>query len=177
MTASSDRLDRIEAILASIAERQERAEAQRDADRQQHQMEMAEIRSGLRETRAVCDSNARAIQTWESRINEVEEESEERDSQQAVDIQTIGRMFWSAVEQQRSDRRQWQERWEQWQERWEQQQAEWGQRFDNLLQEARADRQQMAEAREANEAEHRAFTQNSQVLLAEIARLWRRLAG
>jgi hypothetical protein len=170
MTASSDRLDRIEAILASIAEQQERAEAQRDADRQQHQMEMAEIRSGLRETRAVCDSNARAIQTWESRINEVEEESQERDSQQVVDIQTIGRMFWSAVEQQRSDRRQWQERWEQ-------QQAEWGQRFDNLLQEARADRQQMAEAREANEAEHRAFTQNSQVLLAEIARLWRRLAG
>jgi hypothetical protein len=40
---------------------------------------------------------------------------------------------------------------------------EWRQRFDEQL--------------ASNTTEHRAFTQNSQVLLAEIARLWQRMAG
>jgi chromosome segregation ATPase len=166
----STELDEIRDILAQTAKQQAENSAAIARLESALTQTRERIEAGFSRTQELIESNARAIQTWESRINEVEEESQERDSQQAVDIQTIGRMFWSAVEQQRSDRRQWQERWEQ-------QQQEWGQRFDNLLQEARADRQQMQEAREANEAEHRAFTQNSQVLLAEIARLWRRLAG
>ncbi|PSN20586.1 hypothetical protein C7271_01515 [filamentous cyanobacterium CCP5] len=81
-------------------------------------------------------------------------------------------------------------------------QQEWNQRFDNLLQDARADRQEMREARAAweaehrewsqrfdeqqarideraaaNEAEHNAFRQTIQTLLAEIARLWNRLSA
>ncbi|PSN20830.1 hypothetical protein C7271_00085 [filamentous cyanobacterium CCP5] len=38
-------------------------------------------------------------------------------------------------------------------------QQEWSQRFDNLLQDARADRQEMRESRAAWEAEHRDWTQ------------------
>jgi len=43
-------------------------------------------------------------------------------------------------------------------------------RFNNLLQEARADRQR-------NENEHQAFRESFQNMLAEIARIWQRLAG
>jgi hypothetical protein len=57
------------------------------------------------------------------------------------------------------------------------QQQETDQRFEVFLAEARADRAEMRAAREANSTEHRAFTQNIQVLLAEIARLWQRVAG
>jgi multidrug resistance efflux pump len=44
------------------------------------------------------------------------------------------------------------------------------QRFSNLLEDARVDRQR-------NENEHRAFREVVQSLLAEIARIWQRLAG
>ena len=72
-----------------------------------------------------------------------------------------------------------------------QQQQETDQRFNNLLeearadrQEARADRQRIDEAlsradrdRALNESEHRAFRETFQTMLAEIARLWQRVAG
>lgn len=51
------------------------------------------------------------------------------------------------------------------------------QRFEVFLAEASADRQRLDQAIAANSEEHRAFTQNIQVLLAEIARLWQRVAG
>ena len=51
-----------------------------------------------------------------------------------------------------------------------QQQAETDQWFENLLNDARVDRQ-------LNEQEHRAFRETFQTLLAEISRIWRRLAG
>ncbi len=58
------------------------------------------------------------------------------------------------------------------------------QRFENLLQDARADRQRIDEAlargdrdRALNESEHRAFRETFQTLLAEVARIWQRLAG
>ena len=51
-----------------------------------------------------------------------------------------------------------------------QQQTEADQRFENLLNDARTDRQ-------LNEQEHRAFRETFQTLLAEIARIWGRLAG
>jgi len=62
-------------------------------------------------------------------------------------------------------------------QRFDQLHEEYSQRFNNLLEEARTDRQAMQEAREANDAEHRAFTQNVQVLLAEISRIWQRLVS
>ena len=63
-------------------------------------------------------------------------------------------------------------------------QAESDQRFENLLQDARADRQRIDEAlargdrdRALNESEHRAFRETFQTLLAEVARIWQRLAS
>jgi hypothetical protein len=47
--------------------------------------------------------------------------------------------------------------------------SENGQRFSNLLEDARVDRQR-------NENEYRAFREVVQSLLAEIARIWQRLA-
>jgi chromosome segregation ATPase len=61
-------------------------------------------------------------------------------------------------------------------------QAESDQRFENLLQDARADRQRIDEAlargdrdRALNESEHRAFRETFQTLLAEVARIWQQL--
>ena len=63
MTQGTDRLDRIEQML-------ERSLAQ-------HNQEMAEIRAGLRETRAITESNARAIEAYDARIEEGIAEAEE----------------------------------------------------------------------------------------------------
>ncbi|MBE7383862.1 MAG: hypothetical protein F6J95_020905 [Leptolyngbya sp. SIO1E4] len=64
------------------------------------------------------------------------------------------------------------------------QQNDTDQRFQVLLEEARADRSRMdqhiTQARQdglRNTREHRAFTQTMQSMLAEIARIWQRLAG
>lgn len=51
------------------------------------------------------------------------------------------------------------------------------QRFNNLLGEAREDRKKAEQARQTNEREHQAFRESFQSLLAEIARIWQRLAG
>lgn len=58
-----------------------------------------------------------------------------------------------------------------------QQHQESDQRFTVFLEEARADRQRSRDRDAANEAEHRAFQQIIQTLLAEISRIWQRLAG
>lgn len=58
-----------------------------------------------------------------------------------------------------------------------QQQAETDQRFENLLDDARADRQQQERNRALNEQEHLAFRETFQTLLAEISRIWQQLAG
>ncbi|MEM9117060.1 MAG: hypothetical protein AAGD09_04170 [Cyanobacteria bacterium P01_F01_bin.56] len=50
-------------------------------------------------------------------------------------------------------------------------------RFNILLAEARADRQRSDERAAANETERRAFQQIVQTLLAEINRIWQRLAS
>jgi hypothetical protein len=54
---------------------------------------------------------------------------------------------------------------------------ETNQRFEVFLEDSRADRQSFDQMMAANATEHRAFTQNVQVLLAEIARLSQRVAG
>ena len=138
MTQSSDRLDRIEAILEANAQQ-------------------------LVETRQIADSNARAIEAWGSRIEEGIAEAGEVSSSMAANTNrrmeeaiadTVGMIANLGRQQQETD-----------------------QRFEVFLAEARADRAEMRAAREANSTEHRAFTQNIQVLLAEIARLWQRVAG
>ncbi len=152
MTQSSDRLDRVEALLATVAESQART-----------QIIVEQNAAGLRETRAISDSNARAIEAWSSRIEDGIAEVEEVSSSMAANINrrmeeaitdTVSMIANLGRQQQETD-----------------------QRFEVFLAEARADRAEMRAAREANSTEHRAFTQNIQVLLAEIARLWQRVAG
>lgn len=138
MTQSTDRLDRIEALLAATAE-------------------------GLSRTEKIVESNARAIEAWSSRIEEGIAEAEEVSSSMAAN--TNRRMEEAITDT------------VQMIANLGQQQQETDQRFEVFLAEARADRAEMRAAREANSTEHRAFTQNIQVLLAEIARLWQRVAG
>ena len=66
MTYSSDRLDRVEQLLATVAESQART-----------QIIVEQNAAGLRETRAIADSNARAIEAWSSRIEDGIAEAEE----------------------------------------------------------------------------------------------------
>lgn len=157
MTYSSDRLDRMEALLATTIEGLARTEA------------------NLVRTEKITESNARAIEAWSSRIEDGIAESEEVSSSMAAN--TNRRMEEAITDT------------VQMIANLGQQQQETDQRFNNLLeearadrQEARADRQRIDEAlsradrdRALNESEHRAFRETFQTMLAEIARLWQRV--
>ncbi len=174
---STDRLDRIEAILAENAR-------QLVETRQLVESNAA----GLRETRQITDSNARAINAWSSRIEDGIAEAEEVSSSMAANTNrrmeeaitdTVQMIADMGRQQQEAD-----QRFEVFlaearaeRQRSEQLNAEHSQRFETFLQDARADRQRFDQAIAANSEEHQAFTQNIQVLLAEIARLWQRVAG
>jgi membrane-associated HD superfamily phosphohydrolase len=156
---STDRLDRIEALLATVAE--SNAASTQRLDR--IEAIQSETAAGLREVRAITESNARAIEAWGDRIEEGMAEAEAVSSAMAANTNrrmeeaitdTVSMIANLGRQQQDTD-----------------------QRFEVFLAEARADRAEMRAAREANSTEHRAFTQNIQVLLAEIARLWQRVAG
>jgi hypothetical protein len=184
MTQSSDRLDRIEALLATVAE--SNAASTQRLDR---------IEAGPDRTEKIVESNARAIEAWGGRIEEGIAEAEEVSSAMAANtnrrmedaiadtvqmIADMGRQqqetdqrFEVFLAEARADR-----------QRSEQLNAEHSQRFETFLQDARADRQRIDEAlaradrdRALNESEHRAFRETFQTLLAEIARLWQRVAG
>lgn len=198
MTASNDRLDRIEALL--------------EASMAQHSREMEEIRAGLRETKAITESNARAIGAWSGRIADAEADSrtmaaagDQRLETAIADtvamIADMGRQqqetdqrFEIFLQEARADRQRNAAEREETDQRFEvflqearadrqrfdntmAEQQEAAQRFEVFLQESRTDRQRFDQAMAANAAEHRAFTQNVQVLLAEISRLWQRVAG
>ncbi len=173
MTPSQDRLDRIEALLeVSFA---------------QHHQEMEEIRAGLRETKAITESNARAIDAWSSRIGEAEEASRSRVENtdrrlEAAIADTVAMVADLGRQQQETDQRfevflQEARADRQRIDNTLAERREMAQRFEVFLEDSRADRQSFDQSMAANAAEHRAFTQNVQVLLAEIARLWQRVAG
>lgn len=123
----TERLDRVETILASVAEQQQvNTTAISTLTEQQNQAQM-ELRESINDVVAMIGNLA---QQQEQRS----EESRQRDEE--------------------SRRRH----------------EETEQRFNNLLADARADRQ-------LNESEHRAFRETFQTLLAEISRIWRRIAG
>ncbi|MGF1520635.1 MAG: hypothetical protein ACFCVB_22960 [Nodosilinea sp.] len=156
MTTNNDRLDRIEALLEVSSTQHNREMAEMRAI---HSQEMAEIRAGLRETKAITESNARAIEARSSRIAESEDDSKTMATRTDQRLETaIADTVAMIADMGR-------------------QQQETDQRFEVFLQDSRADRQRFDQAMAANAAEHRAFTQNVQVLLAEIARLWQRVAG
>lgn len=181
MTSNNDRLDRIEALLEASSTQHNRELSEMRAI---HSQEMAEIRAGLRETKAITESNARAIEAWSSRIAESEDASRAMATSTDQRLETaiadtvamiadMGRQqqetdqqFEIFLQEARADR-----------QRSSAEREEANQRFEVFLQDSRADRQRFDQAMAANAAEHRAFTQNVQVLLAEIARLWQRVAG
>jgi chromosome segregation ATPase len=219
MTASVERLDRIEAILAALAEGQaafnagqqqmqaqlERTEAQIErtqaqlertqiqlerteaqVERTQIQLERTDVRVDSTQTQlertqalvdstlAIANSNARAIEAWAARTEEIVIDTEEATSSTRADLSV---RIEDNSHNQGIDR-----------VRFDELHEEHNQRFETLLEEARADRvawrqsldEQLAEMRrdrESNSTEHRAFTQNIQILLAEISRLWQRLAS
>jgi len=191
MTYSSDRLDRIEAILSENARQLTENARQLVETRQLVESNAA----GLRETRAITESNARAIEAWGSRIEEVQVDTEEATSSTRADLavriednahnQGIDRVRFDALheehtrrfntllEEARADRL-----------TADQRHQEWTTQFNNMLEEGRADRAEIRAAREQsdrdralNESEHRAFRETFQTMLAEIARLWQRVAG
>lgn len=192
MTPSQDRLDRIEALLeASIAQHNRemadmRAAQGQSAEKTQalHRQEMAEFWAGLRETKAITESNARAIEAWSSRVGEAEEASRSRVENtdrrlEAAIADTVAMVADLGRQQQETD-----QRFEVFlqearadRQRSTTEREETNQRFEVFLEDSRADRQSFDQMMAANAAEHRAFTQNVQALLAEIARLSQRVAG
>ena len=195
MTPSQDRLDRIEALLeASIAQHNRemadmRAAQGQSAEKTQalHRQEMAEFWAGLRETKAITESNARAIEAWSSRVGEAEEASRSRVENtdrrlEAAIADTVAMVADLGRQQQETDQRfevflQEARADRQRIDNTLAEQREMAQRFEVFLEDSRADRQSFDQMMAANAAEHRAFTQNVQALLAEIARLSQRVAG
>ena len=165
MTQSTDRLDRIEALLATVAESQARTEANLSRTEQL----VAQNAAGLRETRAIADSNARAIEARSSRIEEGIAEAEEVSSSMSANTNTRMEDAIADTVQMIANLGQQQEAMHRHQEA--------DQRFEMFLAEARADRQRADRDRALNESEHRAFRETFQTMLAEIARLWQRAAG
>ena len=166
MTQSTDRLDRIEALLATVAESQARTEANLSRTEQL----VAQNAAGLRETRAIADSNARAIEAWSSRIQEGIAEAEEVSSSMSANTNT-------RMEDAIADTVQMIANLGQQQQEAMHRHQEADQRFEVFLAEARADRQRADRDRALNESEHRAFRETFQTMLAEIDRLWQRVAG
>jgi hypothetical protein len=166
MTQSTDRLDRIEALLATVAESQARTEANLSRTEQL----VAQNAAGLRETRAIADSNARAIEARSSRIEEGIAEAEEVSSSMSANTNT-------RMEDAIADTVQMIANLGQQQQEAMHRHQEADQRFEVFLAEARADRQRADRDRALNESEHRAFRETFQTMLAEIARLWQRAAG
>jgi maltose O-acetyltransferase len=166
MTQSTDRLDRIEALLATVAESQARTEANLSRTEQL----VAQNAAGLRETRAIADSNARAIEARSSRIEEGIAEAEEVSSSMSANTNT-------RMEDAIADTVQMIANLGQQQQEAMHRHQEADQRFEVFLAEARADRQRADRDRALNESEHRAFRETFQTMLAEIDRLWQRVAG
>lgn len=152
MTYSSDRLDRIEAILATVAESQARTEA------------------NLERTEQIAASNARAIEAWGGRIDEGDQRNQ---TQLEVSIADTVQMIADLGQQQQEAAQRAEQHKAEADQRFEVFLAE--ARADRA--EMRAAREQSDRERALNESEHRAFRETFQTMLAQVAQLWQRVAG
>ena len=138
--------------------------------------QQAENTAAIGELRQLTQSNARSLEAMQSRIDG------------SFDLHE--RMMQIALE----DRQQWREQRQRLSELYGQiadEQEDTRQSIQNLLEDARADRNEARLERERldadqqrweqsfaeNRREHQAFRESFQVLLTEIARIWQRLAG
>ena len=191
--ATMSELDEIRAILAQTA-RQQASNAEGLAELKQTAQAnikaIEALRESIAETKAIAESNSRAVLAWESRINQVEEDAQETATSIGANVNyrvdLLAEQVQGLILERRAD-------WAEWREQQAQANTEAAQQFNNLLEDARADRKANAEkfaemqksAEEdrkradqrfaANETEHRAFRENIQTLLAEIQQVWRRL--
>lgn len=142
----TERLDRIEAILERLAERQDRLDEQREATQQQ------------------INSNARAIEATNESISTLGADIREGFAQTRAELQQeagdaismIGSLS-EEVDQTQAIVRQTSEQ------------------VQSLVAEGQADRIEAAQQRESNSQEHADFRVLMQSMLAEVARLWREI--
>lgn len=156
MTYSNDRLDRIEALLATIAE--SNAASTERLDR---------IEKGLSRTEKIVESNARAIEEYDARRKlRMQQRKKQLEAEEAR---------WQKTRAAIADTKQMIATLSQ-------QHQETGQRVEIWLRDSRADRTEMEQQRlerqkqfeqsmQARAEEHRVFLQNVEVLWAEISRL------
>ncbi|WP_346293784.1 hypothetical protein [Sphaerothrix gracilis] len=193
---TTDRLDRIEAMLEALGqrhleanERLSRIESITESNARAANERLSRIESitesnakaitanssAIAETRKIADSNACSIEAWAQTIQDDRADREEEDSRIRIDLRTTHDMISGLIQERRTD----------WAE-WRRQQEERDQRFTNLLEDAREDRKanqkkheemlaRMDTDRRENQKDHDAALENIQVLLVEIARLWQRL--
>ncbi len=149
---------------------------------------LASTIEGLSRTEKIVESNARAIEAWGDRIEEGIAEAEEITSQTTANLavrvndnahnQGIDRVRFDALHEEHTQRfNNLLEEARADRQRADQRHEEQTQQFNTLLEEARADRQRADRDRALNESEHRAFRESFQTMLAQIAQLWQRVAG
>jgi DNA anti-recombination protein RmuC len=156
MTQSSDRLDRIESVLATVAESQARTAAQQERNTEAISRLEHSIETGFAESRRNLETSINDVVEMIGGLAERQAETDQR--------------FENLLAEARADRQRMDQRHQEWMQRFDEQKAESDRRFDEQLAE-------MREAREANATEHRAFTQIIQTLLAEVSRIWQRLSA
>jgi hypothetical protein len=66
---SGSRLDRIEAILANLAERQLQAETQAEQRAREADQRLSRIEVSLERTEQIANSNARSVAAWEAKFD------------------------------------------------------------------------------------------------------------
>jgi exonuclease VII large subunit len=155
-SSPGDRLDRIEALLATVAE-SNAASSQR----------MDRIEAGLERTWQICQSNARSVAAWENRIEESIAETEEIATQTRQDL---SERIDSQSERIDRTEQQVEDDWT----RSDQRHEEHTRRFNTLLEEARADR---IEWRRRFDEQQKEANKRFGEVLSQIQQIWQRLAS
>lgn len=159
----TERLDRIEAILAQVAESQQR-------------------------TQAICESNARAIQAWETRIEDGIADAEEVSTSMAAStneqlsssiadtvamIGDLGRQQGQMMQQQAET----DQRFNVLLEENRTDRKEWRQKFDEQIAQMQSDRLSHANRFQAMQEILQSHLLEIQRLARDIQRIWQRIAG
>ena len=107
MTQTNDRLDRIEAILANIAEQQDRSQAQQDRFQSRLNQNAQEFQRGLQESKQLCDSNTRGIAELREELREGFLESRQLCDSNARSIEANSQAIAEERAQRQVDRDEW----------------------------------------------------------------------
>ena len=176
----TERLDQIEAILASVAQQQQQAQADWAETQQQIQAELAASRrqaqAELAEIRQIVDSTARSVAANSELVA-----ANARDSTELRQhLDSVARTAEANATATAETRMMVAAGFEATRQTF----AETREGIDDVVRmvttasaEAQADRQRNDQERQRNDQAHQAFTESFQSLLAEIARIWQRLSA